>query len=1114
ITKVTVASQVADYVHYDPLAHITSSNPSDVHLYPEIKRKLYSALSEGDEGELSIGVPTDVIARQVTAFATASTEDTENPNAQQPSAEAVSLTVRIEYSVRNPADGLEFVLPSETYPFRVPHMFTTPSSPDAARCWVPCVDNLWERCTWDLQFVVPRFLDSRSDAIDAAEEGNYPVVVVASGELVEQVAHPYNSSKKIFVFTQSVLTSVQHIAFAAGPFHVLELPVDQPIGEVDKDEDEESTQPQMHMFCLPGLEPLLNTTTNFYRSAMKFYSTLGSYPFGSFKAVFVDELPTKRFDSATLAIVSNDMLHGEDAIEQIFESRHLLAHALACQWVGINILPKTWSDLWLVNGLGLYITGLFFRQVFGNNEYRFRLKKDIGRIVQLDMGTQPPICQPTVFEPPDASTLSFVNLKAPAVLYILDRHLGKSGTSHGLSRVIPKIFLTAISGDLYGNALSTTSFLRTCRKISGVDPRIFAEQWIYGSGCPHFTFNANFNRKKLVVEFMMRQYKRVRRNTKRYISRKAAALAAAAGDQEAAEDIGLLDEAFGLGLWEDETERTKWRVTDWTEEDEQRMATATYEWIRMDADFEWIAEIMFDQPDFMWVSQLQRDKDVVAQIEALHALARQPSNITSSFLTHTVLVPNYFYRIRMEAAMLLIRCAVPELNHVGIFHLLKLFTAYCFQPQQKKHEFSTRFVPRPNDFTNVQEYFVRKSIISSLSQFHYSADMDYIVPRFLIDQLKYNDNTTNPYSDGLYISTLIAAVGASLLPIVTPEQSQLIATTQAPQEKTQAAELLKAAAMEVERYREMDRLVPSLHNVVSIAALEWNLMLMMGNMIPNDGNIFLKYTREGNYTGVRIAAFDGLLLMKWYTSKTLIRYIMSVIANDSSRIIRRHVARGACESLGILFAIGDIPWAGSKAQDILIEEDGSTPVAEKKNPRKKELETMTKSIRSGAGRAASLRECIMPIILAPDTDIQVRSCMLKLCDLLYRPTEESAPTLKITLPPTPIAEVPPAIPSPSIPINVPPKLKASRRSMSSFSAPYPPSPSPTATTFMPRLKLSTKSFDARSPMSVSTPTLPDAQAMPPPPLPVHVVEPLPPAPAPVAPPPRPRPVAAPTPAPE
>ena len=168
------------------------------------------------------------------------------------------------------------------------------------------------------------------------------------------------------------------------------------------------------------------------------------------------------------------------------------------------------------------------------------------------------------------------------------------------------------------------------------------------------------------------KYKRVRRNTKRYLARQAAAQAAAEGDTEAAEAMGMVDMGFGLDIWEKEKERENWRVVDWTEEDEQVMSGATYEWIRMDADFEWIAAIAFDQPDFMWVSQLQRDRDVVAQLEvssffshscplshvpvrqAVNALAKMPTAVISSTLTKTVLVTNYFYRVRCEAALTLV----------------------------------------------------------------------------------------------------------------------------------------------------------------------------------------------------------------------------------------------------------------------------------------------------------------------------------------------------------------------------------------------------------------------------------------------------------------------------
>lgn len=118
------------------------------------------------------------------------------------------------------------------------------------------------------------------------------------------------------------------------------------------------------------------------------------------------------------------------------------------------------------------------------------------------------------------------------------------------------------------------------------------------------------------------KYKRVRRNTKRYLARKAAQAAAEAGDVEAAEAMELIDSGFELKEWENEARRTYWQVADWTEEDEALMNGASYEWIRVDADFEWIAAVNFQQADYMWVSQLQRDRDVVAQMEVCTTLIR------------------------------------------------------------------------------------------------------------------------------------------------------------------------------------------------------------------------------------------------------------------------------------------------------------------------------------------------------------------------------------------------------------------------------------------------------------------------------------------------------------
>lgn len=88
----------------------------------------------------------------------------------------------------------------------------------------------------------------------------------------------------------------------------------------------------------------------------------------------------------------------------------------------------------------------------------------------------------------------------------------------------------------------------------------------------------------------------------------------------------------------------------------------------------------------------------------------------------------------------------------------------------------------------------------------------------------------------MYIATLISALAASLIPPDAPERNEMLlhlhAHSQHPNEtemeetmrkeaeEEENAEVLRRAAAQVERYRARDRLVPSRHNVVSIAVVE------------------------------------------------------------------------------------------------------------------------------------------------------------------------------------------------------------------------------------------------------------------------------------------------------
>lgn len=94
------------------------------------------------------------------------------------------------------------------------------------------------------------------------------------------------------------------------------------------------------------------------------------------------------------------------------------------------------------------------------------------------------------------------------------------------------------------------------------------------------------------------------------------------------------------------------------------------------------------------------------------------------------------------------------------------------------------------------------------------------------------------------------------------------------------------------------------------------------------------------------------------------RYILAVMANDSSRVIRRHVARNACFSLALLAQMGEMKTGSKESEALLIEEDGNGQEKVKESKRS-EMEAMIKVLRKDReiGKNEAFREFLMPIAL-------------------------------------------------------------------------------------------------------------------------------------------------------
>lgn len=218
----------------------------------------------------------------------------------------------------------------------------------------------------------------------------------------------------------------------------------------------------------------------------------------------MDDLAQDCTHTASLSICSNRILFPERILDPVDQVTRQLVHALAGQWLGVYIIPKEPADTWVVVGIAYFITDIFLKKISGNNEYRFRQKKASDRLCEIDIG-RPSLHDTGNLIHLDPSEMDFIGLKAPLVLFILDRRLAKMSGSSGLSRIISRVFLNAKVGEFANGAITTAYFSKTCERLGHAKLDVFFNQWVFGAGCPRFRVTQRFNKKKLVVEMLIQQ---------------------------------------------------------------------------------------------------------------------------------------------------------------------------------------------------------------------------------------------------------------------------------------------------------------------------------------------------------------------------------------------------------------------------------------------------------------------------------------------------------------------------------------------------------------------------------------------------------------------------------
>ena len=884
--------------------------------------------------------------------------------------------ITIPFSNKQPRDGVHFV-GVDALDSRFPHMYTRHSiQPGTAACIFPCMDDHGSRCDWKLSIKYPRTLgdalqqplatQSQASPVDreillAEEDKLRELSVVCSGFLMEETTDPDDDRKKIMTFEPEKKVSVQKLGFAIGPFEHIDIS-----SENRTEEDELKlgmSALKVNAYCLPHrADWVRNSTAPLIMAADFLTYTFARYPFGNFKLCFLDDMVEDTMPLQSLAFVSNRLLFPEDVMDTEVEVTRKIVYTLAYQWVGINMIPNTRNDLWLSIGLAHYMTDLFMKKLCGNNEYRFRTKTMSDQLAKIDVERPSlwdlgPLLHLGDFE------LDFMSLKAAVVVFILDKRLMKASGGHGLTRILQKLLTKVqIEGSDRATILDTEKFKITCEKAARYRLESFWNQWILGSGCPHFDVKAKFNKKRLCVELTLNQvqlnsakqvelrkddflrvvkerqadlpeieaqalftgpmtvriheadgtpyehileiredaarltkfeipyntkYKRLKRT--RRMKEKHTSGANADNPAENADDALL----YCLGdVLQTPDDLQNWELIEWDPETERKMDQESYEWIRVDADFEWASDMKRTLEPYMYVSQLQQDRDVVAQQDAMLYLTQGPLHpIASGFLVRTLIDRRYFHGIRTMAAAALPRQSnIKDIPLLGLRQLMKAFREqFCFDGQTNQ--------PLPNDFSDKRQYKVRCAIIQAIAVVRdHTNRCPLEARRFILDQLLYNNNEGNPHSDHFYISMLVETLATSMVP--SKQDDWLTRQSKVPSEEERR--FLEEALEQIERVLRRDEWTNSYQNIWTVSGLDAKQKLMKAEVIPKSYADFGQYLLDGTRDVIRVKCFEALIDLGGMMDSTTFTFLLYVLATDKSPWIRSKLIKAMASGLAAI----------------------------------------------------------------------------------------------------------------------------------------------------------------------------------------------------------------------
>ncbi|HVT83881.1 MAG TPA: M1 family aminopeptidase [Chitinophagaceae bacterium] len=350
-----------------------------------------------------------------------------------------------------PADGL--IISKNKYGDRT---FFADNWPTRAHNWIPCKDQPDDKATFEFIVTAPAHYE-----------------VISNGRKTEEKI--INPNKKLTHWVEDIPLSTKIMVIGVARFAVKEYkdsPPGIPISAWVYPQD--STTGFSNYSVAPAI--------------LKFLSNyIAPYPYNKLANVESKTIYGGMENASCI-------FYEESSASSPQGAESLLAHEISHQWFGDMASEKTFAHLWLSEGFATYLTHLYIANKYGIDSMNNEMKVDRQQVISFAKRSGHPvvdsISQPKFLLNPNSYQ------RGSWVLHMLHRQSGDS---------VFKQIIRSYYEKYKGANANTRDFELVAENVSGINLKVFFDQWLYRSSIPQLRIDWHYSDTEKKITLTLEQ---------------------------------------------------------------------------------------------------------------------------------------------------------------------------------------------------------------------------------------------------------------------------------------------------------------------------------------------------------------------------------------------------------------------------------------------------------------------------------------------------------------------------------------------------------------------------------------------------------------------------------